>query len=366
MTNIRLRLHPENHLVSRIGWLRAAVLGANDGIVSTASLIVGVAAAAATRNDVLLAGVAGLVAGAMSMAAGEYVSVSSQSDTEQADLARERKELSENVEFEREELADIYVKRGVEQDLARQVAEQLMAKDALTAHARDELGISEITTARPVQAALTSAATFAVGAAMPLLMVVVAPASALVPIVSGLPWAFSLSWVRSAPKQAVQTSCVPPPGSHSGVRWPWHSLPSSGNYSARLSDDRDRATNTRETFLRPQTDVLAKPRRNAWQFAPKGAPFMRATDPAVTFVLILVIGIVAGILLDRLAGPSWLTRQFTGSTRGMVTSALVGVAGAFVGYHIAVLLALGGGLVTTVIAAAAGAAVLLFAWRMVK
>ena len=179
----RLRLHPENHLVSRIGWLRAAVLGANDGIVSTASLIVGVAAAAATQNDVLIAGVAGLVAGAMSMAAGEYVSVSSQSDTEQADLARERKELSENVAFEREELAEIYVKRGVDQALARQVAEQLMAKDALSAHARDELGISEITTARPVQAALTSAATFAVGAAMPLLMVVVSPAGALVPIV---------------------------------------------------------------------------------------------------------------------------------------------------------------------------------------
>jgi vacuolar iron transporter family protein len=179
------RLHPENHLVERIGWLRAAVLGANDGIVSTASLIVGVAAAAATQHDVLLAGVAGLVAGAMSMAAGEYVSVSSQSDTEQADLARERKELSENVEFERAELAGIYIKRGVDQNLARQVAEQLMAEDALTAHARDELGISEITTARPVQAALTSAATFAVGAAMPLLMVVVSPASALVPIVSG-------------------------------------------------------------------------------------------------------------------------------------------------------------------------------------
>jgi vacuolar iron transporter family protein len=161
------------------------VLGANDGIVSTASLIVGVAAAAATQNDVLLAGVAGLVAGAMSMAAGEYVSVSSQSDTEQADLARERKELSENVEFERAELAEIYVKRGVDQQLARQVAEQLMAKDALTAHARDELGISEITTARPVQAAFTSAATFAIGAAMPLLMVVVSPSSALVPIVSG-------------------------------------------------------------------------------------------------------------------------------------------------------------------------------------
>ena len=180
----RLHAHPESHLVARIGWLRAAVLGANDGIVSTASLIVGVAAAVATQNDVLLAGIAGLVAGAMSMAAGEYVSVSSQSDTEQADLARERKELSENIGFEREELADIYMKRGVDPGLARQVADQLMAKDALMAHARDELGISEITTARPVQAALTSAATFAVGAAMPLLMVIVSPASALVPVVS--------------------------------------------------------------------------------------------------------------------------------------------------------------------------------------
>jgi len=179
-----LHLHPEYHLVARIGWLRAAVLGANDGIVSTASLIVGVAAAAATPNDVLIAGIAGLVAGAMSMAAGEYVSVSSQSDTEQADLARERKELKESPEFEVDELTDIYVKRGVDQALARQVAEQLMAKDALMAHARDELGISEITAARPVQAALTSAATFAVGAAMPLLMVVVSPASALIPIVS--------------------------------------------------------------------------------------------------------------------------------------------------------------------------------------
>jgi VIT1/CCC1 family predicted Fe2+/Mn2+ transporter len=180
----RLHTHPESHLVARIGWLRAAVLGANDGIVSTASLIVGVAAAAAKQNDVLIAGVAGLVAGAMSMAAGEYVSVSSQSDTEKADLARERKELRENVEFEQEELAEIYVKRGVDQALARQVAQQLMAKDALSAHARDELGISEITTARPVQAALTSAATFAVGAAMPLLMVVVSSANALVPTVS--------------------------------------------------------------------------------------------------------------------------------------------------------------------------------------
>lgn len=186
----RLRSHPEYHLVDRIGWLRAAVLGANDGIISTASLIVGVAAAAATRNDVLIAGIAGLVAGAMSMAAGEYVSVSSQSDTEQADLARERKELDENPAFERDELAEIYVKRGVDKSLALQVAEQLMAKGALTAHARDELGISEISVARPVQAALASAAMFSVGAAMPLLMVVVSPSNALVPIVSGASLAF--------------------------------------------------------------------------------------------------------------------------------------------------------------------------------
>jgi VIT1/CCC1 family predicted Fe2+/Mn2+ transporter len=181
----RLHSHPEHHLVERIGWLRAAVLGANDGIISTASLIVGVATAATTQNEVLIAAVAGLVAGSMSMAAGEYVSVSSQSDTERADLARERKELSDNVEFEKEELAQIYVKRGLELPLAREVAQQLMAKDALTAHARDELGVSEITTARPVQAALTSAATFSVGAAMPLLMVVLAPSGSVVPIVSG-------------------------------------------------------------------------------------------------------------------------------------------------------------------------------------
>ena len=176
------------------------MLGANDGIVSTASLIVGVAAAAATQNDVLIAGVAGLVAGAMSMAAGEYVSVSSQSDTEQADLARERKELSENVEFELDELAEIYVKRGVDPTLARQVAQQLMAKDALAAHARDELGISEITTARPVQAALTSAATFSVGAAMPLLMVVLSPAGRLSRSYRLRPWAFLLFWARSGPR----------------------------------------------------------------------------------------------------------------------------------------------------------------------
>ena len=178
------RLHTESHLVSRIGWLRAAVLGANDEIVSTASLIVGVAASSAANSEVLIAGVAGLVAGAMSMAAGEYVSVSSQSDTEQADLARESAELASQPEFEREELARLYVKRGVDISLARQVADQLMAKDALGAHAQDELGISEITTARPIQAALTSAATFAVGGAMPLLMVLVAPTSVLIPVVS--------------------------------------------------------------------------------------------------------------------------------------------------------------------------------------
>jgi VIT1/CCC1 family predicted Fe2+/Mn2+ transporter len=181
----RLHLHPEAHLVSRIGWLRAAVLGANDGIVSTASLIVGVAAASAATSEVLVAGVAGLVAGAMSMAAGEYVSVSSQSDTEQADLNRERAELATQPEFEREELARIYIDRGVSLDLAHQVADQLMAKDALGAHARDELGISEVTAARPIQAALTSAATFAVGAAMPLAMVLLMPRESLVAGVSG-------------------------------------------------------------------------------------------------------------------------------------------------------------------------------------
>jgi len=177
--------HPETHLVSRIGWLRAAVLGANDGIVSTASLIVGVASASAAMSEVLIAGIAGLVAGAMSMAAGEYVSVSSQSDTEQADLARERAEQVSQPEIEHEELAQIYVKRGLDLGLASQVADQLMAKDALGAHAQDELGISEITTARPVLAAVTSAVTFAVGAALPLAMVLVSPPAALVPGVSG-------------------------------------------------------------------------------------------------------------------------------------------------------------------------------------
>ncbi|OYX14645.1 MAG: hypothetical protein B7Z15_03260 [Rhizobiales bacterium 32-66-8] len=179
------RSHRENHLVERIGWLRAAVLGANDGIVSTASLIVGVAAAATERGDVLLAGMAGLVAGAMSMAAGEYVSVSSQSDTEQADLVRERAELAADPDAELQELSAIYVSRGVAPALAQQVAAQLMAKDAIGAHARDELGISEISTARPVQAALTSAASFAVGAILPLGLAMIAPLTVLAPLVAG-------------------------------------------------------------------------------------------------------------------------------------------------------------------------------------
>jgi VIT1/CCC1 family predicted Fe2+/Mn2+ transporter len=161
--------HPERHQVHRIGWLRAAVLGANDGIVSTASLIVGVAAAASSKGEVLLAGVAGLVAGAMSMAAGEYVSVSSQADTEAADLARERLELASDPEFEHRELAAIYRKRGLDEEIANAVATQLTKHDALAAHARDELSITHITTARPIQAAWTSAATFTTGAALPLL-----------------------------------------------------------------------------------------------------------------------------------------------------------------------------------------------------
>lgn len=178
--------HTERHRMSRIGWLRAAVLGANDGIVSTASLVLGVAASGATSNSILVAGVAGLVAGAMSMAAGEYVSVSSQADTENADLARERQELATMPEAEHAEMTEIYVQRGLTPELAEQVATQLMAHDALGAHARDELGISEMVTARPVQAALASAATFAVGAALPLLVVLLAPQSALI-------WAVAIS-----------------------------------------------------------------------------------------------------------------------------------------------------------------------------
>ena len=170
-----MRLHDEAHLVARIGWLRAAVLGANDGIVSTASLILGVAAAGADRQALLVAGVAGLVAGAMSMAAGEYVSVSSQADTEAADLARERAELAANPAFERKELAAIYEQRGVDAETANKVATQMMAHDALATHARDELHINETTAARPVLAALASAATFTGGAALPLLLAVILP-----------------------------------------------------------------------------------------------------------------------------------------------------------------------------------------------
>jgi VIT1/CCC1 family predicted Fe2+/Mn2+ transporter len=175
--------HPEYHRTDRIGWLRAAVLGANDGIVSTASLVVGVAAANTYSSNILVAGVAGLVAGAMSMAAGEYVSVSSQADTEKADIERERKELAADPIHEHAELAAIYQKRGLDANLANQVAEQLMKHDALGAHARDELGISDTLSARPVQAAFASAGTFAVGAAMPLLTAVITPEQATIPVV---------------------------------------------------------------------------------------------------------------------------------------------------------------------------------------
>lgn len=177
--------HLERHRTDRIGWLRAAVLGANDGIVSTASLMLGVAAAQATQGDVLVAGVAGLVAGAMSMAAGEYVSVHSQADTERADIELERKELQKDHLAEHRELAAIYVGRGLDPALARQVAEQLMAHDALGAHVRDELGISQTLGARPIQAALASAASFALGAAMPLVIAVLVPHSILSPLVAG-------------------------------------------------------------------------------------------------------------------------------------------------------------------------------------
>lgn len=182
----RLHLHREAHAFGRIGWLRAAVLGANDGIVSTSSLIVGVAASEASRTSILIAGAAALVAGAMSMAAGEYVSVSSQADTERADLDRERRELASLPEAEQRELERIYVKRGVEPQTARAVASQMMAGDALAAHARDELGISEASTARPLQAAVTSALTFTAGAAAPLLAVAITPTNLLIPAVAGV------------------------------------------------------------------------------------------------------------------------------------------------------------------------------------
>ncbi len=180
----------EQHRIDRIGWLRAAVLGANDGILSTASLVLGVATAHGTHTNLLVAGVAGLVAGSMSMAAGEYVSVHSQADTEQAELKLERAELKADNKGEHQELAAIYVARGLKPALAKQVADQLMAHDALGAHARDELGISHTVRARPIQAALASAASFAVGAAMPLVVTALAPASALIPLVAGTSLAF--------------------------------------------------------------------------------------------------------------------------------------------------------------------------------
>jgi vacuolar iron transporter family protein len=199
------RSHRERHRTDRIGWLRASVLGANDGIVSTASLLLGVAAANAAPGDVMVAGVAGLVAGAMSMAAGEYVSVRSQADTESADLERERSELVADVEAEHRELAAIYVRRGLEPSLADQVATQLMAHDALGAHARDELGISSTLSARPVQAALASAASFTAGAALPLLVVLVMPPGALIPGVA----ASSLGFLAALGAVAAWTGGAP-------------------------------------------------------------------------------------------------------------------------------------------------------------
>ncbi|MDA3923294.1 MAG: VIT family protein [Kiritimatiellae bacterium] len=178
--------HKDAHRLHRTGWLRAAVMGANDGIVSTASLVIGVAAAHAVRGEILLAGIAGAVAGAMSMAAGEYVSVSSQSDTEKADLDLEKRHIKDNLEFEHKELAAIYQERGLEPDLALQVADQLMVHDALGAHARDELGIQDQFRARPIQAAVSSAAMFAVGAALPLLSIMAAPRSHVIPVVAVL------------------------------------------------------------------------------------------------------------------------------------------------------------------------------------
>ena len=234
-----LRRHAERHRTDRIGWLRAAVLGANDGIVSTASLVVGVAAASASHANILVTGVAGLVAGAMSMAAGEYVSVHSQADTEKADLARERAELDADPAAEQRELTAIYVARGLEPALAQQVASQLMAHDALGAHARDELGISDTLSARPVQAALASAASFAVGAALPLAVAALAPAPALIACGVGdlarVPGACWAPW-RRAP---AAPACWSAPGaSPSGARWRWPSPPAWAPCSVPSCDAR--------------------------------------------------------------------------------------------------------------------------------
>ena len=214
--------HPERHRSERIGWLRAAVLGANDGIVSTASLVLGVAAAASSRQEVLLAGVAGLVAGALSMAAGEYVSVSSQADTERADLALERHELATQPQAEEDELTAIYVRRGLDPDLARTVARQLTLKDPLVTHARDELGLTAELAARPLQAAMASAATFAVGAGIPVLAVVFAPVNALVVAVS----AVSLLCLVALGVLAARTGGAP-----------WRQRRQSANCSAPRSDN---------------------------------------------------------------------------------------------------------------------------------
>ena len=214
--------HRERHRTEHVGWLRAAVLGADDGIVSTASLLLGVAAAHGTRGSLLIAGVAGLVAGAMSMAAGEYVSVHSQADTEKADLERERAELAADGKGEHRELTAIYVARGLEPSLAKQVADQLMAHDALGAHARDELGISESLRARPIQAAFASAASFAVGAALPLIVTAWAPAANLTVYVAGA----SLLCLALLGASAARAGGAPcgrraPSASPSGVPWPW-------------------------------------------------------------------------------------------------------------------------------------------------
>ena len=179
-----IKKHNEHHRIDRIGWLRAAVLGANDGIISTASLLIGVAAAHTAFHGILIAGIAGLIAGALSMAAGEYISVSSQADTEKSDLLCEKKELENNFPHELEELTTIYMNRGLERDLAQEVAKQLMVKDALKAHARDELGITDISSARPLQAAIFSACSFTLGAILPLLIIVIAPSHLLIPSIS--------------------------------------------------------------------------------------------------------------------------------------------------------------------------------------
>jgi VIT1/CCC1 family predicted Fe2+/Mn2+ transporter len=211
--------HIERHRTAQIGWLRAAVLGANDGLISTASLVVGVAASGTARSAVLISGVAGLVAGAMSMAAGEYVSVSSQADTENADLARERSELAADPKAEHDELADIYVKRGLTPELASQVAQQMMAKDALAAHAREELGLSEVTTARPLQAASASALTFAAGALLPVVVSALASQALLARLVMAT--ALNQRELPGFPRRvAFSSSSLPPMNSRSGFGLP--------------------------------------------------------------------------------------------------------------------------------------------------